>query len=280
LDYLVISVVILTQDEVVNIERCLASVSWSDDVILVDSGSTDGTVDIAVGAGARVLNRPFDNFANQRNFALDEGQLKYDWVLHLDADEEVSAELRLEIESIAEGSKGKAGYLVPSKLMLLGKWLKHSGMYPAYQVRFGRLEALRFKMVGHGQRECLESNDLGVLQGALIHHNFSKGISEWITKHARYARDEAYTSLANRHEFNWRDLSQISDSLKRRRSLKQFADSLPLRPLARFSYVYFLRLGFLDGRSGLRYALLMAVYQWMIDLNRVEMRRIQRESSR
>jgi glycosyltransferase involved in cell wall biosynthesis len=275
-----ISVVILTQDEIVNIERCLASVGWSDDVLLIDSGSTDGTVDVAIGAGARVLHRPFDNFANQRNFALDEGRLKHDWVMHLDADEEVSPELRLEMLSIARESEGRPGYLTPSKLMLLGEWLRHSGMYPAYQVRFGKRDVLRFKMVGHGQRECLESNELGTLQGALIHHNFSKGTSEWITKHARYARDEAHSSLVSRNDFHWRDLLQMSDSLKRRRSLKQLAHSLPFRPLARFSYVYFLRLGFLDGRAGLRYALLMAVYQWMIDLNILEIRRIQKEDSR
>ena len=275
-----ISVVILTQDEIANIERCLASVAWSNDVLLIDSGSTDGTVDVAVGAGARVLHRPFDNFANQRNFALDEGQLKNDWVLHLDADEEVSPELRLEMLSVARESKGRPGYLVPSKLMLLGQWLKYSGMYPAYQVRFGKLDALRFKMVGHGQRECLESNELGTLRGALIHYNFSKGISEWLTKHARYSRDEAHASLANRNDFLWRDLLQVSDNLKRRRSLKQLAHSLPFRPLARFSYVYFIRLGFLDGRAGLRYALLMAVYQWMIDLNILEIRRNQQENSR
>ena len=93
-----ISVVILTQDEIINIERCLASVAWSDDVLVIDSGSTDGTVDAATRLGARVLHRPFDNFANQRNFALDEGQLKYEWVLHLDADEEVSPELDSEMQ--------------------------------------------------------------------------------------------------------------------------------------------------------------------------------------
>ena len=265
-----ISVVILTHNEVINIERCLASVSWTDDIVVIDSGSTDGTVELAEKLGARLLFRPFDNFANQRNFALDTGQLKYKWVLHLDADEEVTPELATEMQLIASDEDGMPGYLVPSRLILLGQWLKRSGMYPSYQVRFGSRDELRFRMVGHGQRELLESAQIGTLTSDLIHYNFSKGISEWLTKHARYARDEAYLAVNSNDKFHWGDLLQSRNKLKRRRSLKQMGQSMPLRSVLRFSYVYFVRLGILDGRAGLRYALLMAVYQWMIDLNIIE----------
>ena len=92
-----ISIVILTHNEAINIERCLASVAWSDDVLLIDSGSTDGTPKLAEQLGARVMHRPFDNFADQRNFALEKGQLKHELVLHLDADEVVSPELKNEM---------------------------------------------------------------------------------------------------------------------------------------------------------------------------------------
>jgi glycosyltransferase involved in cell wall biosynthesis len=267
-----ISVVILTYNEAVNIRRCLASVAWSDDVLVIDSGSTDGTQDVAVAMGARVKHRPFDNFANQRNFALDEGGLRHRWVLHVDADEEVTPELRAEAQAIANANSGFPGYRVPSRLMLMGAWLKHSGMYPTYQVRFGTREGLRFQMVGHGQREMLAPDQVGILKGDLIHHNFSKGISDWLAKHARYARDEAAAALHDSGTHRWRDALRTSDKVERRRTLKALSRRLPMRPVARFMYVYLFRRGFLDGRAGLRYAMLMAAYQWAIDMNIAERR--------
>lgn len=267
-----ISVVILTHNEAINIERCLASVAWSDDILVVDSGSTDGTQELAARAGARVVFRPFDNFAGQRNFALEQGQPKHPWVLHLDADEEVSGELRREMEQVAAARSGKPGYRVPFRLMLLGQWLKHAGMYPGYQVRFGQRDRLRFHMAGHGQRETLDPSDLGTLGGHLLHYNFSKGISEWMAKHARYARDEAVEALSATEQHHWRDVLGAADAMQRWRSLKALSRSLPMRPLLRFLYVYVGRLGLLDGKAGLRYAMLLAAYQWMIDMNIIELR--------
>lgn len=270
-----ISVVVLTQDEAINIQRCLASVAWSDDVLVIDSGSTDGTPDLARQLGARVMHRPFDDFASQRNFAVEQGQLKHDLVLHLDADEVVSPELAAAMQQIALERRAQRGYRVSSKLMLMDQWLKHSGMYPTYQVRFGSRDLLRFHMVGHGQRELLAPNEVGTLSGDLIHHNFSKGISEWLTKHARYAREEAINVLRSADDFRWQDLMRARDKVERRRILKGLSASMPMRPLVRFAYVYFFRAGFLDGRAGLRYALLIATYQWMIDMNMVELRKRQ-----
>lgn len=267
-----ISAVVLTHNEAINIRRCLASLAWCDDVLVVDSGSTDGTQDIAAAMGARLMHRPFDNFANQRNFALDQGQLRHPWVLHVDADEEVTPELRDEVQAVARSESAFAGYRVPSRLMLMGAWLKHSGMYPTYQVRFGTRDKLRFRMIGHGQRETLASGEVGTLKGDLIHHNFSKGISDWLAKHARYARDEATAALQDRGNHGWLDAFRASDPVERRRILKELSRRLPLRPVARFLYVYLFRRGFLDGRAGLRYAMLMATYQWAIDLNVAEQR--------
>lgn len=267
-----ISVVVLTHNEAINIERCLKSVAWSDDVLVIDSGSTDETCELARKLGARLLHRPFDNFAAQRNFALDHGEMRHGMVLHLDADEEVSADLRAEMTRLASDAKGLAGYRIPSRLMFMGRWLKHSGMYPSFQVRFGSRDRLRFCMVGHGQREVLAPIEVGTLRGHLIHHNFSKGISDWLAKHARYARDEAAGALRDGTGYRWRDLLASADRVEHRRVLKGLSYRLPLRPFARFMYVYFFRRGFLDGRAGFRYALLMAVYQWVIDINMDEQR--------
>jgi glycosyltransferase involved in cell wall biosynthesis len=266
-----ISVVVLTRNEAINIERCLASVAWSDDVLVVDSGSTDGTQGMAQKMGARLIFRPWDNFAHQRNFALEHGSLKHRWVLHLDADEVVTPELRDEMQAIARAGGGLPGYRVASRLMLMDTWLRRSGMYPTYQVRFGTREGLRFKMVGHGQREDLPPAQVGTLKGDLIHHNFSKGIPDWLARHEKYASDEAQAALRG-GDAKWSDIFRAPDAVERRRALKELSHRLPMRPVARFVYVYILRRGFLDGRAGLHYALLLARYQRAIDANIAEQR--------
>lgn len=269
-----ISVVILTFNEEVNIKKCLQSVAWTDDVIVIDSGSNDKTCEIAKSFNSKILHRKFDNFANQRNYAIDHGDLKYNWVLHLDADEVVSKELHLEMKEIIQNKTEFSAYQIPSKLIFLGKWLKFSGMYPSYQVRFGKKDKLRFKMVGHGQRETLPINEVGIFKGFLIHYNFSKGISEWISKHSKYAKAEALLALSNNYAVTLDDLKYLlsSNKTKKRRSLKKLSLLIPFRPFFRFCYIYFIRLGFLDGIAGLQYALLISNYQWFIDLNIKELK--------
>ena len=158
----VISVLILTHNEERNIPRCLESVKWSDDVLVLDSYSTDHTVEIAKAAGARVIQRTFDDFAGQRNFGLRHGCLRHEWVLHLDADEVVTPGLSDELHRVVQ-SGGKDAYRLASRLMFRGTWLRHAGMYPTYQVRFGRRDRLSFVQVGHGQRETTPLERIGTL---------------------------------------------------------------------------------------------------------------------
>lgn len=266
-----ISVVILTLNEADNLPRCLESIDWCDDVLIMDSGSTDDTTAIARAAGARVLTRPFDTFANQRNHAMEQGALRHPWVLHLDADEVVTPELRDELQALAAGTNAsQPAYRVPSKLIFMGRWLRYSGMYPAYQVRFGRREQLRFVDHGHGQRESLPSDQVGTVSAPFDHYNFSKGINDWFTRHLRYARAEAKQALAERREpLHWGDLLG-GDPTQRRRALKRLANRLPFRPALRFVYAYVVRRGFLDGRAGFRYARMLGIYQYFIDLNMLE----------
>ena len=268
-----ISVVVLTLNEESSLQRSLDSVAWSDDVLVLDSGSTDATVDIARRAGARVLVRKFDSFAGQRNFAMDSGGLRHPWVLHLDADEVVPAALRDELGALArQRLPGFAVYRLPSRLIFMGKWLRHAGMYPAYQVRFGQAASLRFVDHGHGQREVQPPEQVGTCSAALDHYNFSKGINDWFSRHLRYARREAQLALAERGLAPaWAELWR-GDATRRRRALKQASARMPFRPLLRFLYVYIAKAGFLDGRAGLHYAALMASYQHLIDLNQSELR--------
>lgn len=269
-----ISVVVLTYNEEANIERCLESVGFANDVLVLDSGSTDHTVELAQSMGARVKVRAFDNFASQRNFAMEHGDLRHLWVLHLDADEEVTPELRDELLEIARTSTSSPGvWRVASRLMLHGQWLRRSGMYPAYQVRFGKRELMRFVQHGHGQREAPECGLLGTLRAPLLHHNFSKGIGDWLRRHVRYAEDEA--AQASHDNMSIASLRAIAstDRTIRRRALKAFSYRLPFRPLLRFCYVYVLRRGFLDGRGGYQYARMLATYEAMIDCLRLVRRR-------
>src|ERR1700745_2547406 len=163
---IMISVVILTLNEEVNLPRCLEAISWCDDVLIVDSFSSDATLKIAAEHGVRVVQRTFDSFAGQRNFALDHCELKYEWIFHLDADEVMTPELSAEILGCVAATD-KDAYRVSSKLMFHGKFLRHAGLFPWYQVRFGRKQALRFKQVGHGQRETLEPGRIGTLSSSL-----------------------------------------------------------------------------------------------------------------
>jgi len=262
-----ISVLILTFNEECNLSACLESVSWSDDVLVLDSFSKDKTVDIALAAGARVLQNRFVNFAEQRNFGLERGGLKHEWVLHLDADEIVTSDLRNEM-AICARDPGKDGYRLASKLIFQDRWLRFAGMYPAYQVRFGRRDTLRFVQVGHGQREDLPANRLGTLRHALLHHSFSKGIDDWVAKHNRYSTDEAryfVNGLAGQ-PLDWAGLSLRADRMRRRRALKHLAFYLPFRPAFRFFYMYCIKIGFLDGMPGFHYCCLLALYEYLVAL--------------
>jgi len=261
-----ISVLILVYNENVNLPRCLEALSFCDDIVVIDSGSQDDSVEIAKSYGARILVRKFDNFANQRNYGIDNGKLKHDWVMHLDADEVITAEFATALKALTP-PKDIVSYYVPSKLMLGEKWLKYSGMYPAYQVRLGRSKGLRFVQYGHAQREDTSPEQIGYFPEAYLHYNFSHGLKRWFEKHVRYAEDEALELINERAaETNVVSTGLSKSKVARRRFLKKLAGKLPslLRPLARFFYIYIFRRGFLDGRAGLQYALMISCYEGMM----------------
>ena len=256
-----ISILLLTLNEEKNLPPCLEAIRWCDDVVVVDSCSSDATVRIARDGGARVVQRPFTNFADQRNFALDTIDFRHDWILHLDADEIVTPEMRSEIERLAEAPPFDA-YRVAGKLMLGEHWLRFAGMYPVYQVRLTRRGSFRFIQVGHGQREP-EGWRIGVLHEGYRHYAFSKGVDDWIERHHRYAADEATLAVQTKGA----PLSSLfrGDRVERRRAAKLLSYRLPFRPVLRFLSIYILRLGFLDGGPGYRYARLLAFYESLID---------------
>lgn len=270
-----VSILILTHNEAANLPACLDALTWCNDILVIDSGSTDDTVEIARQRGARILTRPFDDFAGQRNFGLEVGNFRHDWILHLDADEIVTDAFLAALRALPETASVDA-WRVPFKTIFFGKWLKNAGMWPTYQVRLGHAQRLRFVQVGHGQREDLPPERVGEFPEALLHYSFSHGLRRWLDKHVRYAADEAAVIVAEPQQPGaLRAMLFGADRTTRRRGAKALAAGLPLfaRPLARFLYVYLVRRGFIDGGPGFVYAVMLSVYEAMIALLVYEARR-------
>jgi glycosyltransferase involved in cell wall biosynthesis len=267
-----ISVVIVTLNEELNLARCLEAISWCDDVLIVDSFSSDATLKIAADHGVRVVQRTFDSFAGQRNFAVEQCELKYEWIFHLDADEMMTPDLSAEILGCIAATD-KDAYRVSSKLMFNGKFLRYAGLFPWYQVRLGRRDKLRFTQVGHGQREQLPSHAIGTLKNSLLHFPFEKGLQDWIEKHNRYSTAEARQNVYACANEDFRLLDLLSyETDRRRRAAKKIFRRLPCRPTIRFIYMYLFRGGILDGKAGLTYCRLLAWYEWLIVLKEREVK--------
>jgi glycosyltransferase involved in cell wall biosynthesis len=266
------SVVILTLNEESNLPGCLRSAAGSDDIVIIDSGSTDATVRIAREAGARVFTRPFDNFAAQRNFAQTQVSFRHAWIFHLDADETFTPELAAACAAAPSSPEAAVldGYYVAPQMMFQGRWIPRCTDFPAWQARFVRAPQFSFVEVGHGQREA-PGMRMGRLNASYRHDLSAGGETEWLAKHRRYARAEA-RSHGSEPPNRIMDLFSAVP-LIRRRALKRAAANIPFRPAARFIYQYFLRRGFLDGRAGLRYCLLLSRYEGFVAEERKKLAR-------
>jgi len=264
------SVLVLTLNEEHDLPRCLASVAGCDDIVVLDSGSTDRTVELARAAGARVFARPFDHFAGQRNHAQREIPFRHPWVFHLDADEQFTPELAAECRAASQRDD-LDGFFVAPKMLWRGRWIPHCTDFPAWQARFVRAPQFSFVEVGHGQREA-PGMRMGRLQANYLHDLSTGGEEEWLARHRRYARAEARQHVADTAAIAWRDLF-AGERLRRRRALKRLSYALPARPLLRFVYQYGLRGGFLDGRPGWEYCRLLARYEGFTDQAVRELRR-------
>ena len=259
-----VSVVVLTRDEEVNIARCLASVAWADQVVVVDSGSTDDTVPIARSLGADVVEQPWLGFSGQREFALRLPEVRHDWVCFVDADEWISPQLATEMATELT-SPGCASFALRFRCVFQGKWIRHCGWYGgSWIVRLvdrrytkfdGSLVGERVRVDGHVRRLA---ND--------IVDEDHKGLAAWLHKHVRYAELEARNrgrpaSLPER----LRRVRSRDDSDTRpltRAILKDIIfPSVPAKPVALFVYMYVVRLGLLDGHAGLCFCFFHAWYE-------------------
>lgn len=270
-----VSVLIITYNEEINLPGCLDSVAWSDDVVVLDSHSTDRTVEIAKERGARVFQRRFDDFGSQREAARTEVDYRHEWVLAVDADERPDEHLVREIGRVAAaGPGGPDAYRMRRKDHFMGRWIKRSTLYPSWFVRLYRHGKVRYERRSVHEYPVVEG-PIGELQGHLLHHGFNKGLSEWMAKHNRYAALEARENLKvlSSGRMDWTGLLALTSPVRRRRALKELSMRLPFRAPLRFLYMYVLRGGFLDGVAGLTYCRLIAFYEYLIVLNMKEIRR-------
>jgi glycosyltransferase involved in cell wall biosynthesis len=272
-----ISILILTHNELKNLPACLKSVAFSDDVVVLDSFSTDDTVALAESFGAKVLQRKFDNYAAQRNFGLAH-DFKHDWILMLDADERIPEDFVEEIRTVtAQIDNPVTLYRMRRKDMFMGRWLKRSSGYPTWFGRLFRKGAVRVER--EINEEYYTDGQIGLLEGHLIHYPFNKGIEYWVERHNRYSSMEAVKLGEERAErIIWKDFLNADPMLKRK-AFKAFAYRMPFRPLLTFCFLYFVKFGFLDGKAGFHFSLMRSFYEYMISLKMQERARIAAERS-
>jgi len=274
-----VSIVILALNEEANLGPCIQSCGFSDDIHVLDSGSTDRSIEVARSHGAQVWTNPFESFAAQRNWAIDNIPHKYAWVFHLDADERFTPELVCEVQKLVDLERDEAGWFVPNLLIFMGRWLKFASGYPVYQVRLFHRERLRFQAHGHSQRE-LTDGLIGTMHEPYLHFNFSKGLHDWFEKHNRYSSQEAAQAFAERGGALGLGSLFISDKIKRRRAMKSLAYRLPCRPTLRWLHAMILQRAILDGPAGWMYARLLAMYEKMTDLKLKELRLAAKSASK
>ena len=232
-----LSVTVITLNEEDALRRCLESVAWADEIVVVDAESSDKTVEVARAFTDAVFVRPWRGFAAQKNFALDHAS--GDWVLSLDADEEVTPELRGEIVAVLERpASDVAAYAVARRNIFWGAWVRHGGLYPDWQVRLLRRGRGRFGDVSVHESVRVDGTVVR-LASPLLHRSY-RDVADFL------ARADRYSSLA------------AADRLRHGPPVN--AAELVLRPLGRFLGMYVLRAGFLDGWRGFLLAVLYAYY--------------------
>lgn len=258
------SIYILTYNEEIDIAACIESALLSDDIVVVDSFSTDRTVEIAQGYPVRVLQHAFETHGKQRTWMLQSIETKYEWVYILEADERMTPELFAECLQAMQ-TEEISGFYVAEQVIFMDKWIRYSTQYPRYQMRLFRKNQVWFTDYGHTEREVCEGKT-GFLKETYPHYTNSKGLNRWIEKHNRYSSDEAAETLRQleKGSVSWRELIFGRSEVERRRALKDLSLRLPFRPLLRFIYMYFFLLGILDGKAGFAWCTLQAFYEYLI----------------
>lgn len=274
-----IAAVVLTKNEEQNLPLALNSLQWVDELVVLDSGSSDRTEEIARKMGARFLVHVQTgefNIAEQRNFAMSDCDLNSDWVLFIDADEVVTEELRLAITERLLGVRDEVvAFRLCPKFMFMGRWLRHVMEFPSWHDRLARRGRARF--IGgvweHFDPTC---GEVEIIEEPYLHFSLNKGIARWIETQNRYTTDRARFAHASRQRpIAWKSLIPRTDDPRGwKRELETLSSrALWLSPAMRFAYSYFMRRGFLDGYQGFTFSCMLALHQYMIYLKALELER-------
>ena len=235
-----LAVVVLARDEEENIQDCLESVSWADKLcVLVDPRSTDRTMELALQAGAEVQQRKFVNFADQRSAALD--LFEADWIFFVDADERGTPELGPEVRRVIQ-KESAVGWWVPRRNYIWGRWIRHAGWYPDYQLRLLKRGFARYDPEREVHEVVILDGPDGHLQNPLIHYNYTT-VRQFLHRQDFYADYEA--------------------SVLVKQGIRPRPHNLVLQPLREFCRRYLTLQGYKDGGHGLLLSLLMAYYTFV-----------------
>ncbi|MDZ4755151.1 MAG: glycosyltransferase family 2 protein [Phycisphaerae bacterium] len=262
-----VEILIPTFNESAHIEETVLNAIAVGPVFVLDSCSTDGTQEMARKAGATVVEHAWEGYARQKNWALDNLPFTADWIFILDADERITPKLRKELLEVAASEQATAGFFVNRVVLFMGRAVRNGGLYPSWNLRFFRRGRCRYEdRAVHEHMLC--DGPTNYLKGEMLHIR-RESISEYITKHVRYADLESDEWVrahfgagggADPHRM-------FKDHLRWRQMIRRTVwPRIPGRPMLRFLYMYFLRLGFLDGRAGFHLACLMANYEYMISV--------------
>ncbi len=272
-----LDVMIITYNEAMNLPRCLEALAgWTRRIFVIDSGSTDGTPDIARAAGATVVHHDWVGYARQKNWGLANMPFESPWVLILDADEVVTADLRARLEEVTGGDPEAVkenGFFINRLTYFMGGAIRHCGYYPSWNMRLLKR--------GKGQYENREVHEhviiadpVGYIHEPMIHDD-QRGLEHYLAKHNRYSTLEARALLEEMDRPKAQQPNLTPDA-RRRRWLKQVGmKHVPMPGLWRFVYMYFLRLGILDGRPGLEFCRLISMYDAMVSIKFRTLRRYQ-----
>jgi glycosyltransferase involved in cell wall biosynthesis len=257
-----VSVVVLTCDEEANISRCLSAAAWAEQVVVLDSGSADNTVEIARSLGAEVVEQPWLGYSAQRETALRLPTLRHDWVYFVDADEWVSPQLASEIAAVMR-QPACAGFTQRFRLVFLGTWIRHCGWYRgSWIVRLVDRRYTKFDGNIVGERACVDGPILKLANDIVDEDR--KGLARWLVKHVRYAQLDAQRRVRPV------PLAQRIHAMRSRGDTRPLLRAVlkdvvfpivPAKALTLFLYMYIARLGLLDGIAGLRFCLFHAWYE-------------------
>jgi glycosyltransferase involved in cell wall biosynthesis len=280
-----VSVLIPARNEEANLPACLESVARADEVFVVDSRSRDRSVEIAERYGAKVVQFDFNGrWPKKKNWALENLPFRNEWVLIVDCDERITPELWDEIEVAIQHSEFE-GYYLNRRVFFLGQWIRHGGKYPDWNLRLfkhakGRYENLNTEEIRNtGDNEVHEHVILlgktSYLSHDMLHIDF-RNLYHWLERHNRYSNWEAqvYLNLLNgKNDSETIGANLFGDAVQRKRFLKRIWVRLPLKPLLRFTLFYIIRLGFLDGKAGLIYGVLLSQYEYQIGVKLYELQK-------